>query len=132
MIHLITVVAIRRQRIAVQNIRADAGFFAARQLTNFKYGNAYRNKGGGNKCGGGSATLKIARRKTSEVTTDRTYLSQQEQSATKGKCLRMRRRRVRRRAKRDGEKERTRWVERQKNEMRGQGGDIGKRSITFH
>lgn len=35
-------------------------FFTARQLSNFKYDGIYRNKSGGNKCGGGSASLKIA------------------------------------------------------------------------
>lgn len=61
MIHLI--VAVRKQKITMQNVqadpRADARFFAARQLTNFKYGNLHiRIKAAEINAGAGARLLK--------------------------------------------------------------------------
>lgn len=63
-------------------------FFTARQLSNFKYDGIYRNKSGGNKCGGESASLKIATKGLTHgfslslsTPRSRAYISQREQSA---------------------------------------------------
>lgn len=67
-----------------------ARFFTARQLSNFKYDGIYRNKSGGNKCGGESASLKIATKGLTHgfslslslsTPRSRAYISQREQSA---------------------------------------------------
>lgn len=95
-----TAAAIRR----VSRSSCVARFFTARQLSNFKYIGIYRNKSGGNKCGGRSASLKIATKDLSHALSFslppppfpppspsfslflepprlRAYFSQQEQSA---------------------------------------------------
>lgn len=51
-----------RQRRRARWSACAARFSTARQLSNFKYDGIYRNKSGGNKCGGGCASLKIAAR----------------------------------------------------------------------